>query len=625
MQPVFESWDLTPRVLKPRSRLYSPAPEGMGTAFVESLSGYIVRLAEAHAVTTGDLVHRELFLQASLPLVLPTGSHRINGLENRAARWVKAVERATFRSDLRYLTLLPFRHLLPTSLLLRKTRAWCPDCYAEMAATGTVYEPLLWCLRLVEACPRHRRRLVTTCSHCRQSPRPLYGSSRTGRCPKCGMELSGKPRDTAHETPDPVPSEYQLWLADACGQLLAHAPEMRPEILPDRVRGVLVACTEAFAGGNRTAVAETVQCYPQVFGRWFDGHARPRADNRLRAWYQLKLPVSLIFSSPNGDLSRQVKSQTTVRIQRVKNVVPKRSREQLRRALREALDEHPSPSVAEVARRLGYVKPYWLYTVDAALCARITMKYRRPGRIDWWRKRGIKPIYTLPQVEKILEDYRSAQGRIPPLIRIALSLGYANDYSLRRQFPELWRALAAKIARQKAERAAVIGLALEQALQENPPPSVREMCMRIGFPSTSSLKARAPVLYARLIAHRRRYAELAWTELRNKLKTALNETPPPSPKEVFTRMGIAASIARRNFPELHRAVVVRYKEYRHQQARARQEAAKQEVSVIARRLHDQGICPSVPRVRSLLKTGSVLNWTVLGEAVNNVRKTLGIN
>jgi TniQ len=283
MQPVFESWNLSPRALSPRNRLYAPAPEGMGTAFVESLSGYIVRLAEAHAVTTGDLIHRELFLHASPPLVLPTGSYRINGLENRAARWVKPVEKATLRSDLRYLTLLPFHHLLPTSLLLRKNRAWCSECYAEMAATRTVYEPLLWCLRLVEACPRHRRFLVTTCSRGCQSLRTLYGASRAGRCPKCGVELSEKPRETAYETSDPVPTEYQLWVADAWGQLLAHAPEMQPEILPDRVREVLVACTETFARGIRAAVAETVQCYGQIFGRWFNGRSRPRADNLFRA------------------------------------------------------------------------------------------------------------------------------------------------------------------------------------------------------------------------------------------------------------------------------------------------------------------------------------------------------
>lgn len=624
MQQVFEAWDLAPRPLRPRSRLYSMAPEGMGTSFVESLGGYVVRLAEEHAVSTGDLIRRELSLHASPPLAFPTGSHRINGLDKRAARWVKAVETATLRSDLRYLTLLPFKKLLPTSLLLRKIRAWCPECYEEMVATGTVYEPLLWCLRVVEACPRHRRLLVTTCSHCRQSLRLLYAASRVGRCSKCGMELGSKPDGRAKETPAPAPTEYQLWLADAFGQLLAHGPEVRPEILPHRVRGILASYTEAFAKDNRAAVAETVQCHPYVFCCWFRGHHRPRADNLFRAWYQLKLPVSLIFSS-DGELLRQEKGQTTVRIERAQKVAPRRSREQLRRALEEALDQQPCPSVTEVARRLGYAKPYWLYTVDAALCAQITIKYRQSGRTNWWLKRGIKRMCALPQVKKVLEDHLSARSRIPPLHRIAVSLGYANDGNLRKKFPELCRALSVKIARQKAERAAVIEPALEQALQENPPPPVREVCQRVRFSSSSVLNAHAPVLYARLIARRREYAEVCQAELHNKLKAVLNETPPPPPKAVFARMGITDSIARRNFPELHRTIVVRYRQYMHQQARARQEAAKQEIPAIVRRLHDQGICPSVPRVRSLLKTGSLLTWQVLGEAVNSARKALGIN
>src|SRR6516225_9309812 len=99
MQQVFESWDLAPRPLRPRSRLYSPAPAGMGTPFVESLSGYVIRLAEAHAVSTGDLVRSELSRHITPPLVFY--SNDPNGLEERAARWVCAVETSTLRSDLR--------------------------------------------------------------------------------------------------------------------------------------------------------------------------------------------------------------------------------------------------------------------------------------------------------------------------------------------------------------------------------------------------------------------------------------------------------------------------------------------------------------------------------------------
>ena len=69
MEAVFDSWDYILPVLPPRSRLYALEPIGIGTPFVESLSGYIARLADAHAVSVGDLVGRELSPLASKPLI----------------------------------------------------------------------------------------------------------------------------------------------------------------------------------------------------------------------------------------------------------------------------------------------------------------------------------------------------------------------------------------------------------------------------------------------------------------------------------------------------------------------------------------------------------------------------
>jgi len=64
---LFESWDCRPATVPPRSRLYSLKPMGIGTPFVESLTGYVSRLADAHAVSVGNLVGRELSLVGSKP------------------------------------------------------------------------------------------------------------------------------------------------------------------------------------------------------------------------------------------------------------------------------------------------------------------------------------------------------------------------------------------------------------------------------------------------------------------------------------------------------------------------------------------------------------------------------
>jgi hypothetical protein len=120
-QPLFESWDCTRPLLPLRSRLYSLEPIGIGSPFVESLSGYIARLADAHSVSVGNLVGRELSVLASSPLVHPSReqsasdshgfcarSYAINGMGEASKRWVEAVEAGTMRADLRFLTLLPF-------------------------------------------------------------------------------------------------------------------------------------------------------------------------------------------------------------------------------------------------------------------------------------------------------------------------------------------------------------------------------------------------------------------------------------------------------------------------------------------------------------------------------------
>ena len=124
---TFDSWDCKLPPLPTRSRLYALEPIGIGTPFVESLSGYVARLADAHAVSVGDLAGRELSALTSKPLLsfgpfmrrnradshgFHAQQYTMNGLGITSKKWVEALERATLRADLRFLTLLPFEGVL---------------------------------------------------------------------------------------------------------------------------------------------------------------------------------------------------------------------------------------------------------------------------------------------------------------------------------------------------------------------------------------------------------------------------------------------------------------------------------------------------------------------------------
>jgi AraC-like DNA-binding protein len=620
---VFESWDLSPWPVTARSRLYSLAPMGVGTAFVESLSGYLARLAEAHAVSAGSLVRKELSASVTWGRMRPAEiSYAINGVGTSAKQSVQALENLTMRSDLRYLTLLPFEQLFPKPFLFRSVRAWCPACYELTSSQGApICEPLLWSLRLVEVCPRHGGLLATTCPRCLRSQRPLAATLRPGFCSRCGFWLGYKTDQSIHHSPEPAPAEYQLWLAHALGELLANAPQIQPERLRDRARSALLAYAKTFADDNRSAVTDLAGCRNHGLLAWFKDDQRPRLDTLLRTWYKLQIPIVCLLKDSFPELSSVIQVRSVVEIGRARKVAPSRTREQIRAALEEALHEQPAPSLQELAHKLGYVTTERLRVADRILCRQIALNYLKSGRSHWWRRRGAKPICELPHMKAALESHLASDKPIPPLDHIARSLGYATDQSLRKKFPELCCALSARIAAQKRARIAAIKPALEQAIREIPPPTVREVAQRIGF-SSRVLKLRAPVLYEELKNCGQSYEKKRRIELRHKLGVVLVESPPPSLKSVYSRFGITESIMNTNFPDLRREIGSRHLQYQRQQTQIRRDAVRMEIRGIVRLLHGQGICPSIPRVTKLLKHGSLREWMFLRDAVNDARRQL---
>lgn len=622
MPLVFEEWDLGITPVTARSRLYSLAPIGIGTAFVESLSGYVARLAAAHAVPAGRFIYRELSAYvAPGGLNLPK-LYAVNGVGRSAKRWVEGLESMTLRPDLRYLTLLPFARLFPEPLLLRRVRAWCPACYAQMASRGEpIYEPLAWCLRLVEVCPRHQRVLATACPRCHRSSHPLCAASRPGFCSCCGAWLGD--RHAGSHRSDAVPMEYQSWLAGAIGELLANATLLQPERLRDRARDALLAYADSFAEGNRSAVTEAAGFPKCALCGWFRGDKMPRIDTLLRTWYRLRLPVACLLNDAPLALSSQARAERSMEIRSLRQVAPKRSHEQIRAALEEALQEQPAPSLTELAHRLGYTGSSRLREADRDLCRQILLNHRKSGRSHWWRRRGAKPICELSRVKATLEQYLASAAPVPPLDRIATGLGYAVDQSLRRKFPALSRALAARIAEQRHARVEAIAPALEAALQESPPPYMRELAKRLGFSAASVLKAHAPVLYERLKALRQAYEQMRCRELRENLEAVLAENPPPSLKSVYARLGVTESIVNSaGLAATREAVGLRHQQYSLEQAQARRNAVRAEIREIVGTLDAAGICPSIPRVTGLLQAGSLREWKVIRNAVADARRGL---
>ncbi len=77
---TYGSFNLHAPALPPRSHLYHLTPLGIGTAAVESLTGYMMRLAHAHSVSTRTLLTQYLFPRYGRPycVCIPFGASGTN-------------------------------------------------------------------------------------------------------------------------------------------------------------------------------------------------------------------------------------------------------------------------------------------------------------------------------------------------------------------------------------------------------------------------------------------------------------------------------------------------------------------------------------------------------------------
>lgn len=206
----FEELDL-PNIPK-RSRLCHLEPIATGTPYVEGLISYICRLAEAHCVSPGVLIKKEILpsfqdnysisfggiyaLQEEgnnvLVSCLPKPPSRKNPNEYGLLGWqyLEGLRPLTMRKDLEALII----SLKASKILIRigdgemtrDLRAWCPECF-EMWRTNNhlLYEPLLWSIAAITICPYHHQSLQSRCPHCNKSQRPLTATMLVARCSQC--------------------------------------------------------------------------------------------------------------------------------------------------------------------------------------------------------------------------------------------------------------------------------------------------------------------------------------------------------------------------------------------------------------------------------------------------------
>jgi len=610
-------------ILQSRSYLYHLEPIGVGTSEVESFTSYLVRLAQAHGIRTGKLIEQEIAPRSGQTHLIGTPSlngflsvfaRSLNGTEILAAKWTQILEQLTLRNDLRFLTLLKWRNVLTPSGSIHKHRAWCPLCYEEWKAIGQiVYDPLIWTLKVVTECLRHRQRLHLQCPICQRFQPAISFRAPPGHCNNCGIWLGMLPQIESLRN-DPLAeatSQRQRWNVQAVGELLAAAPYV--SVPPkERTRLAICAYVQHLTNGNLNAFAKHLELPDATL--WQMRHGRtPRLSTLLELCYRLgTTPLHFLTEDLMTNLSMDIKTYITPTTDAKPRGRPTLEEiDRLRGALEAILarDEEPPPSLEEAIARVGSFDKT-LRRLFPELCSAITARYRAFNATN--------RIHLQRALEAALV---SDQTPLPTVSDIARQLGYkpTSPFAI---FPELCRTITARHHTIKETYLNDLQNILEEALASTTKPALTldEVARRTGC-GTGVLRKHFRNLCLAFAAQQRTPVDMEKTRQALESMLASEEDPPPSMSEMARRLQRDRHILTRHFPDLCQAISARYLAYQKARHQQRLQLLCEEVRRAILELHAQDVYPSAVRIMALIsKPGNMQHKEVFAAWQDTLRE-----
>ncbi|WP_100012866.1 TniQ family protein [Lentibacillus sediminis] len=299
------------------SLLYNLEPIEINTAHKESLSSYMSRLAVAHNVSQGLLFSKVITPQMNkeyLTNIAAKGgngfydsSSGINGIGTMANDFVNVMSTLTTRTDLRDITLIKCSKIIPTRGLMREKKAWCPVCFHVALNEGkTIYEQLLWNIKVVKICPIHQILLEQQCTYCLKKMQILSRNSRPGYCDNCGgwlgKELVKKLESNALEEEINITKQVMNLITHNSSNIIhrKHISESLQYYVQNEFEGNINKAAEVFG------VART------TFRYWYKGINIPELKTLILICNKLDITVIGFFHKKPANINKNLISGITV-------------------------------------------------------------------------------------------------------------------------------------------------------------------------------------------------------------------------------------------------------------------------------------------------------------------------
>jgi len=225
----------------------------------------------------------------------------------------------------------------------------------------SLHQPLLWNVSAVSLCVRHQRILIEQCPYpnCHATLPVLASHFHPGYCSKCSRWL-GVTFVPSNISWTPEQWNWQNWVADSIGELVAHNPDLIVTSHQRNIPDLIEAYREQAADGSMRILAAKLQLSRRTFIAWQQGKQIPQMESLMRLCYCCGVSLYSVFTSQSGalDLDKlkiqslpDIPNPTGNRRHRIPLDV-----DYIQQSLESVLasEEQPPPSMRFVARRLNY-------------------------------------------------------------------------------------------------------------------------------------------------------------------------------------------------------------------------------------------------------------------------------
>ncbi|MDF2000225.1 TniQ family protein [Peribacillus frigoritolerans] len=353
-----------------RSRLYNIEPIGIGTPYVESLWSYISRVASHHCVRVGDLL--EYIIIEKLEMTISefyNKKNQINKFGSFTENLISIIENLTSRNDLRYLTLRKWENALKNKRsIVNLFLKWCPKCLTDFRNNKLeIYEPLIWSIKCLKICSKHKVELSSICPICKKSHYSFTKRARPGFCPHCEQWLG----ETSFKVVTGGELERQLMLSKSVGDVLSQNNSEMQSATKEEILISIKKIVEITTNGNVKEFSKLANKSREQVYKWLRG-AEPEFESLIDICEVANIKVVDLLLN-RIDYSFNIKVNNIPKVNRKRKTYD-RDLDEIERQLEDFyLNEYPPISVSEIQRRLNYFNIYRKYP---QLSKKISYKYQ---------------------------------------------------------------------------------------------------------------------------------------------------------------------------------------------------------------------------------------------------------